>query len=269
MLVKNTIEKRRARDLKANPQVRKTFPAEEVLRQLAKSVMTRQLHPLVILPSNVILDGECRWRGVMLVQPDHEFDVIVVNHELTPAEIAELQMISAMHSTSLTPYEQSLACKEWVDVNPTATAKQLAEKLDRDPSLVTRLLALWNTIPEVIEAAREGRCGVSAWYAISRLPKEEQHGVLQLQLAGASREAIERAVKKTRATAAPQDTAKLSRVRMPLSGSVVTVTGSDLDLAALIECLTLAKEVAVKAQKESLDVKVAQKVWASKNKAGA
>src|SRR5258708_6072057 len=77
MLVKRTIEKRRARDLKATPQVRKTFPAEEVLRQLAKSVMTRQLHPLVILPSDVILDGECRWRGVMLVQPDHEFDVIV------------------------------------------------------------------------------------------------------------------------------------------------------------------------------------------------
>ena len=57
MLVKNTIEKRRARVLKTRPQVRKTFPPEAELRALARSVIKRQLHPFIILQDNVILDG--------------------------------------------------------------------------------------------------------------------------------------------------------------------------------------------------------------------
>src|SRR5260370_52858 len=60
-LVKKSVEKRRARVLKTRPQVRKTFPSEAELRSLARSVMKRQLHPLIIMPDDTILDGECRW----------------------------------------------------------------------------------------------------------------------------------------------------------------------------------------------------------------
>src|SRR5439155_26760854 len=95
-LTKRSIEKRRARVLKTRPQVRKMFPPEADLRALARSVMKRQLHPFIVLPQDIILDGECRWRGLMLENPDFEVDVIVVERELAPAEVCELQMISAM-----------------------------------------------------------------------------------------------------------------------------------------------------------------------------
>src|SRR6516164_8204302 len=114
-LLKKSVEKRRARVLKTRPQVRKTFPPEAELRSLARSVMKRQLHPLIILPDDNILDGECRQRGLMLENPDYEVDVVVVDRELTPTEICELQLISAMHSTSLPAFDQALACKAWTD----------------------------------------------------------------------------------------------------------------------------------------------------------
>ncbi|HEY7314604.1 MAG TPA: hypothetical protein VH643_34970, partial [Gemmataceae bacterium] len=65
-LVKKSVEKRRARFLKTRPQVRKTFPPEADLRSLARSVMKQQMHPLIILPDDTVLDGECRLRGLML-----------------------------------------------------------------------------------------------------------------------------------------------------------------------------------------------------------
>lgn len=111
-LVKRSIEKRRARLLNAKPQARKTFPSEAELRLLGRSVIKRQLHPLIILPDDFILDGECRWRGLMLENPDFECDVIVVDGELSPAEVGELQLISALHSTGLAPYDQAVACKD-------------------------------------------------------------------------------------------------------------------------------------------------------------
>ena len=136
---KKAVEKRLARVLKTRPQVRKTSPAEDVLRSLARSVMKRQIHPLILLPDDVILDGECRWRGMMLESPDFEMDVIVVDRELSPGGIGEIPLISALHSTALPAYDQAVSVKDWLANNPGSTAKEFAEKIDRDPSMVGKL----------------------------------------------------------------------------------------------------------------------------------
>ncbi|WP_020472422.1 ParB/RepB/Spo0J family partition protein [Zavarzinella formosa] len=265
--LKRTVEKRRARDLKARPQVRRTFPAEEILRNLARSVLTRQLHPLIIMPGDIILDGEGRWRGMMLESPDFEFDVICVDRELTPSEIGELQLISAMHSTALNPFDQSVAIRDWLAQNAGSTAKELAIKIDLGQAMISKLNSLWGTIPSVIKAAEEGKIGPSAWYQMSLLPQSEQNGLLQMHLSGLPSAQIAEAVRKARQPAKPASTVKLSRIRLPLpTGCVVLVTGEEMDGDGLVDALSSALEAAKKGNKEGIDVKTLSRVLADKAK---
>jgi hypothetical protein len=253
-----SVEKRRARDLTVRPQVRKAFPPESDLRALARSVMKRQLHPLIILPGNIILDGECRWRGLMMESAEHEVDVIVVDRELSPAEVCELQMISALHSAVLEPPDQALACSEWMDQNPGATAKELAQKIDRDPSYIIRLLSLFKCIPAVQKAALEERSiGPKAWYQISLLPETEQPGLFEMYRSGMSSAQITE-ISKTKRNGAPkpEQAAKVAKFKgvMP-SGLVVQVNGQEIDIAGLIQLFKDLASQAEKASKEGCDAK--------------
>jgi ParB family transcriptional regulator, chromosome partitioning protein len=263
--VKRAVEKRRARLLKTRKNVRKTFPPEADLRALARSVMKRQLHPFVILPEDVILDGECRWRGLMLENPEFEVDVIVVDRELPPAEITELQLISALHSTTLSAYDQSFSCKEWMEATPGATAKELAEKIDRDPSMLTRLLSLWKCIPPVIKAAEEGKIGPKAWYQISLLPEAEMAGLLAMHLSGMPADQIASISRQKRKPASTAPAARLSRVRCALpSGVQIVVSGAELSLDELIEAFGEAAKEAKRAREQGLDIKTMSRVMADK-----
>ncbi|MHB1426819.1 MAG: ParB/RepB/Spo0J family partition protein [Gemmataceae bacterium] len=266
-LIKKSIEKRRARALKTQPQVRKTFPPEADLRSLARSVMKRQMHPLIILPDDTILDGECRWRGLMLENADFEVDVIVVDRELAPGEVSELQLISAMHSTSLSPFDQALACKGWLDQNPGATAKELAGKIDRDASMLTRLNALWKTIPAVQKSAEEGKIGPKAWYQISLLLPAEQADLLEMYLAGTPAGQIAEFCRKKRTNAA--QAVKLSRIKAVLpSGVCLVASGQGLTLDDLIESLGEAQREAKKAREQGLDARTFQAVLRDKARKG-
>jgi len=262
-LVKKSVEKRRARILKTRPQVRKTFPPEADLRSLARSVMKQQMHPLIILPDDTVLDGECRLRGLMLENPDFEVDVIVVDRELSPVEVCELQLISAMHSTSLSPFDQALAAKAWLDQNPGATAKELAGKIDRDASMLTRLNSLWKTVPAVQKAAEEGKIGPKAWYQISLLPPAEQAGLLEMYLAGTSAGQIAEFCRKKRTNAAPA--VKLSRVKIAMPQATLVITGKELSMADVVELLSETLKEARKAA-EQYDVKTFQSMMRDKAK---
>jgi hypothetical protein len=264
-LVKKSVEKRRVRVLKTRPQVRKTFPPEAELRSLARSVMKRQVHPLIILLDDTILDGECRYRGLMLENPDFEVDVIVVDRELVPSEVCELQLISAMHSTSLPNFDQALACKEWMDQNPGATAKELAEKIDRDPSMLTRLNSLWKTIPAVVKAAEEGKVGPKAWYQISLLPQSDQAGLLDLHLAGSPARQIAEFCRKKRTNGTSAVRANKITIHLG-SGRKVMISGTDLTLDDGIEAAVDARKLMEAGRKQGLTAKTIQTVSAEKAK---
>ncbi len=266
-LVKRSVEKRRARVLRTRPQVRKTFPSEAELRSLARSVMKRQLHPFIIMADDTIIDGECRQRGLMLENPEFEVDVIVVDRELTPGEVCELQLISAMHSTSLSSFDQAVACKEWTDQNPGATAKELAEKIDRDASMLTRLNSLWKTIPAVVKAAEEGKIGPKAWYQISLLPKSDQAGMLEQHIAGSPASQISEFRRKKRTSGVPA--VKLSRVKIAMpQGASVVLTGSALSMENVVDLLSQTLKSA-KAAAEQYDVKTFQSMMRDRAKAGS
>ena len=125
-------------------------------------------------------------------------DVIITDEPLTPAQIKEIQLVTALHRADLKPYEQFLGCRDWLALNPGATAKDLAAKIDRDPSTLVRILSLSKCIQPVQQAAAEGKLGPSEWYAISKVPEAEQQAMLAAKLAGASRDQLEQRGRKLR-----------------------------------------------------------------------
>lgn len=252
--------------LKPDPdQPRKTFD-EDHLRQLGASLLKKQWYALLVRPTGMILDGECRWRAAKLVGKD-TLDVIVLDDSISRAEATELQLVTALHRAALSPFEQACGFRDWLASNAGKTSKELAARIDRDPSLLTRYLAIFDCIQPVIDAAAKSLIGPSQWYAISAVPRDAQAGLLEMHLAGVPRDQLVEACRK-KAKPAADNGVKLARVRCPLStGVVVTVAGPEMSLSEYLEALTQAREAAMKASKESLDIKTAEKVWKDKAKA--
>jgi ParB/RepB/Spo0J family partition protein len=241
----------------------------ESLRELHGSLCKKQLVPLIAKPDGSIIDGWRRWSAAMLDgKPDH-LDVIITDEMLTPAEIKEIQLVTALHRADLTPYEQFLGFRDWLELNTAATAKDLAAKIDRDPSTLVRTLSLSKCIQPVQQAAADGKLGPSDWYAISKVPEVEQEAMLAAKLSGASRDQLEKHGRKLRNGEAHVH--KVNRLRIPLGpqGRSVTIAGSNLSLEDAIEILQETLKFARKAQGENLDGKTWVQVMKQKAKQGA
>jgi ParB/RepB/Spo0J family partition protein len=266
--VSGRIERFPVAALKPDPaQPRKAFP-EDDLRRLGASLRKKQLHPLLVTPANIIVDGERRWRAARLAGLD-ALDAVVVPEGTSPAEALEIQLVAALHRAHLTAFEQASGYRDWLAHNPAATAKDLAARIDRDPSLVTKYLAVFDCVPAVQEAAAAEKIGPSQWYPIAQLPTAEQPEVLAMHLVAQLSRALaqlSRARKAAGRTIAPA--VKRPRVAVPLPGGVrVVLSGADLALSDVITALAAALEAARRASRDGLDVRTAEKVWADKAKA--
>jgi len=233
---------------------RKSLNAEE-LRELHDSLGKKQLVPLLAKPDGTILDGWRRWCAAMLDGKPEHLDVLITDERLTPAQIREIQLVTALHRADLKPYEQFLGYRDLLAFNPGATAKDLAGKIHRDPSMLVRILSLSKCIQPVQQAAAEGKLGPSEWYAISKVPEAEQQAMLAAKLAGESRDQLEKRGRKLRNGEAHG--IKVNRLKIPLGsqGRSVTIAGSNLSIEDCIEILMETLKFARKAQGENLDGK--------------
>ena len=243
--------------------------ATEELRELRDSLCKKQLVPLLARPDGTILDGWRRWSAAMSGGKPDRLDVIITDEPLTPAEIKEIQLVTALHRADLSPYEQFVGSRDWLALNPGATAKDLAAKIDRDPSTMVRILSLAKCIPAVQQAAAAGTLGLSEWYAISKVPADEQEAMLAAKRAGANRDQLEQRGRTLRR--GDSEGIKVNRLKVPLGpqGRSVTIAGSNLSLQDAIELLQETLKFARKAQGESLDGKTWVQVMKQKAKTGA
>ena len=245
-------------------QVRKQFDEAE-LRNLGESLKARQLQPVLCQPDGTIIAGERRYRAAKLVGLE-SLEVKIADEQLSNAQVKVWQLVENMQRADLTAYEQWTGCAELMCMHPSWQMKDLAERLNLDPSSITRLLSPSKCTGEWQDAIRDGKVGISDCYAASKLDKFKQNGLLALKLSGASRDTLEEAGRKARTT---ESTIKLARVRCPLAtGAVVVVSGPDMTLEGLIETLGYALDAAKKANKDSLDVKTAERVWRDRAKVG-
>src|SRR5271156_1668060 len=134
---------------------RKTCDPQE-LRELHDSLGKKQLVPLLAKSDGTLIDGWRRWCAAKLDGKPERLDVILTDEPLTPAQVKEIQLVTALHRADLTPYEQFLGCRDWLAVNPGAAAKALSARINRDPSTLVRILSLSKCIPAVEQAAADG-----------------------------------------------------------------------------------------------------------------
>lgn len=232
-------------------QPRKHFD-EAALRALGESLKVRQNDPVQAKPDGALIDGERRWRAAGLVGLE-SLDAVITEKALTDVQVAVVRLTSFFHREDLSPHEKWQACQRLLELNPGWMAKDLAGCLHIDPSMVTRILSPSKCIPAWQEALRVGNVGISDVYAASKLPEPEQVTLLAMKLAGASRDAIEHAGRKTRAAAPPE---KVSKVKCALpSGMQVVVSGTALSLDEAIEALSEALKSARKAREDGLTAK--------------
>jgi ParB/RepB/Spo0J family partition protein len=242
---------------KADPNQPRKYFNESTLRALGESLRVRQNDPVQAKPDGTLIDGERRWRAGCLVGLE-TLDAIITDAALTDSQVAMVRLTSFFHREDLTAYDKWHACKQLLELNPGWHAKDLAEQLHVDPSMVTRLLSPSKCIPAWQEALKEGRVGISDVYAASKLPESEQAGLLDLKLSGASRDTIERSGRTKRSAGSPA--VKVNRVKCLLpSGVQIVISGNGVSLDQSIEALTEA----IKEMKRARELGYTSKTFAA------
>ena len=240
-------------------QPRKDFNEEDD-RRLGDSLKTHgQIQPVVARPDGTILCGERRVRAARLVGLT-ELTVIISDQKLTDSEIRMRQVAENVHRADLTGWEKYVAYYELLTLNPGWQQKDLADYLHLDPASVSRLLSASKCSKDWQDAFRDGKVTISDIYAASKLPIEDQAGLLALKLTGASRDDLERAGRRKRAGAT--SAARSSKIKVPLvSGAVVTVSGDEISLDDAIEAAGEAVKQMKAALAKGITAKSAMAYW--------
>jgi ParB family chromosome partitioning protein len=240
--------------LKPDPDQPRKYFDEAALRALGESLKLRQNDPVQAKPDGTLIDGERRWRAAMLVGLE-KLDVIITDEALTDLQIHVIRLTSFFHREDLGAYEKWQACQRLLELNP-CSAKDLAQHLRIDPSMVTRLLSPSKCIDAARDALRGGRIGISDCYEFAQESPERQAELLRLKLGGASRREIQDARRKGRSGVAGAVT--LSRVKIVLpQGATVVVSAGELGMSDLVDLLAETLKEARKAA-EQYDVKTFQ-----------
>jgi hypothetical protein len=161
---------------------------------------------------------------------------------------------------ALSEADCSSLCEELLRLYPKWTLKDLASALNKDPSWVTRHHSVSKVLPAVREAFEAGQLKISQVYPISQVSERDQHELLATALGGASKDDLERAVKRIKRPNR-NGSARLSRVRCPLMNATVIVSGAAIGLDEAIDAVLAAAKEMKRARDEGLDAKTAQAVW--------
>lgn len=240
--------------VRRGPNARSDLGEESKARALARSRAKCQITPLIARPDGLLIDGYRTIWGLELEgMLGVELDFILTDEDLTPDQIRVMQANSAFHREPLSDFDKALAMRDTLVANPAMTRKQMAEEVfDIDPSLSTRYLSLFDSVPEVQDAAKAGKLGVSDWYAIQR--SADQVAALNARLNGATRDDLERQVRKERVAGKPA--VRAGKIKICLGSDVtVTVSGSEVSLDEAIDALTEATKEAKRAREQSLDIR--------------
>ena len=226
---------------------------EAKARALARSRAKRQVTPLIARSDGLLYDGYRTVWGLGLEgMLDVELDFIVTDEDLTPEDIRVIQATSAMHREPLADFDKAVVMRDTLASNPGMTKKQMAEEVfDIDPSLATRYLSVFECLPQIQDAAKAGKLTVTQWYAIHK--SSDQLAALRLQQGGATRDEIERQVRKDRDAGKP--TVRASKIKITLGNVAVTISGEELSLDEAIDAMSEAVKEAKKARDQFLDIR--------------
>ena len=213
----------------ADKQARTQFH-EEKLRELAESFKSvGQQQPAIVRwdavrGKYVLIAGERRWRAAKIASLDTLL-CQVAPEGIAEAEVRELQLIENLQRENLNDIELAHAYRDYLK-NAGGTAKDLAKRIGRHPSTVTRCLKLLELPQDVQKQVADGRIPKSVARELSRLDSEtEQRELLaanqteKLDIGDTAR----RASQKSRKRRKPQ---RVRQVFQPGDGWAFVVTGT-------------------------------------------
>lgn len=242
---------------------------EAALRRLADDLLANgQLQAVGATEDGRLIFGHARLLAARL-PPLDALDVRVFPAGLSDTRFHLVRAAENLQRRALSGYRQWLACTDLLCGNPDWRLQDLAARMHLTPSAVTRIVSPSKCSPDWQAALQDGRVGISDCYAASKLDSKGQAALLALKLGGATRDALERAGRTTRASAKSAGP-RLTRVRCPLpDGRAVVVSGQAMTITDLADALSQALDLVRRAGRESLDIKTAARVWADKSRAVA
>lgn len=226
-------------------------PHESELRPLGESLRAWQYHPVILDPEMWIIDGWRRWLAAKLVGLK-TLKAITTDRPLTDSELRVAQLTMSVHRAGLSGGELYETSYELLQLNPNWLAKDLAERLKMDPSMMTRILSPSKCILPVRQALKAGKIGLSDCYAISKEAEERQLPMLELKLSGASRDELERyrrGGKRGGRGRTPQ-----AKCLLPGGASVVIVS-RDISMPTIVSALSEALKAARRGCDDGYDVR--------------
>lgn len=230
----------------------------EAIRRQGEDMLAKgQLQAVAATDDGRMIFGHGRWLAAKAV------GIKTLETRIYPASLPDMQFkllraAENLQRKELTSYRKWLLCADLMSTNAAWQLKDLAEHLHLDPSMLTRLLSPSKCIEAAQHALRDGKIGISDCYAISKLPQDEQAGLLAMKMSGASRDQIEQAGRKTRN--AGRETVRVEKVKCILpSGVSVVVSGKGVSLDESIEALGEA----IKEMKRARDLGYTAKTFAA------
>jgi hypothetical protein len=147
------------------------------------------------------------------------------------------------------------------------TARKLAETLHVSEAVISRAIALLQLPDAIQKQVNEGTLDARRGYLLSRESDPARQQELAAQAITLSRDEL---AKRVRVQPPPSASpVRVQRVLCPLpTGVSVSVSGSELGLADLIQTLTDLLKEARKAHEQSLDIKTFSSVLKDKAKKG-
>ncbi len=233
---------------------------DDGIRELCNSIVANGLlQPLIILDDYRLIAGYRRLAALRLAGIESA-TVSIYPSTLTPSQIKVINLTENIQRVDLSEPETYGACSELMVLNPEWARKDLAAHLGKDPSTVTRWLSPDDLIPEAKQAFLDGKFGFAKAYAISKLPSDQQGGLLALTLSGATRDVLEQQGRKRRTVTAPA--IRSTKIRVPLvSGQVVTVAGDGVSMDEALEAVQEATKQLKAAIAKGVTAKSAQAYW--------
>lgn len=240
--------------------------ADEVRRLGQDMQANGQLQPVGATEDGRIIFGHGRWLAAKSAEIK-ALEVKVFPASLSDTQFTLIRAAENLQRKDLTAYRKWLLCADLMCGNPTWQMKDLAEALHLDPSMVTRLLSPSKCIEAAQNALREETITLRDCYALSQLSPEDQVGLLSLRLSGkATLAEVEERSRQKRQPAKPEDKVRLSKIKCPMQGGVVQVTGDDLSLSDMIGLLTELLKQARKSADEGCDAKAFMALLAARMK---
>jgi ParB/RepB/Spo0J family partition protein len=233
---------------------------EASIRELGESMLKNgQLQDVIAQPDGTLIFGHRRLAAAKLFGIP-TLAVKIVGTAIEAGQVLVLQAIENEQRENLSDPERWKMVEELRRLYPKWMAKDISEALHKDPTWVTRYLSPSKCVPAVQEAFAAGRLGISDCYAISKVSEREQHDLLTLKLGGATRDDLERAVKRINQPKG-NGSVRAKRVRCPVGNATVIVSGSAIGLDEAIDAVLAAAKEMKRARDEGLDAKTAQAVW--------